>query len=162
MQKFNLDVVAQSYAEAIMEVFPINPSPGPGPVPGDIVIREIQAALNERYGTSLTIDGVYGPATKKAMLQAVQIELNNQFGAGLAVDGIWGPKTQAAMVNLKEGMRGNLVWLLQSGLYLKGYKTGIDGIFGPKTTALVKALQNDYDLAIDGIAGKNTQKVIYA
>lgn len=48
-------------------------------------VKKMQTALN-RAGSSLTIDGKYGPKT----MQAVK---NFQEDNGLAIDGICGPKT---------------------------------------------------------------------
>ena len=58
------------------------------------IIRQIQETLNARYGTQLTVDGRYGPATKKALIIGLQTELNQQYQRGLAVDGSLGPASQ--------------------------------------------------------------------
>lgn len=57
-------------------------------------VKKVQLALN-RAGSSLTIDGVYGPKT----VQAVK---NFQEDNGLSRDGICGPKT---MVKLEPYMQ---------------------------------------------------------
>src|SRR5690625_640128 len=117
----------------------------------------IQKTLNSRYGLNIAVDNLPGPETRKAIVKGVQTELNRQFGKGLAVDGIVGPKTRAAFVNVREGSRGNLTWLLQVALLFNGFDPGmIDGINGPKTQAAVKAFQRAKGLTVDGVAGKQT------
>ncbi|WEA46795.1 N-acetylmuramoyl-L-alanine amidase [Priestia aryabhattai] len=124
---------------------------------GDSGMKSIQVTLNTRYATGLAVDGVYGPATKKALVKGLQTELNKQYGAKLAVDGIFGRGTVAAVVNVSQGARGNITWILQAALYALGYDTkGVDGVFGSGTTKAVKAFQKNCGLSADGIAGKNT------
>lgn len=59
--------------------------------------------------------------------------------------------------NLKKGSTGSDVRELQTKLNSIGYDCGkVDGIFGTKTLAAVKRFQQKYNLAVDGIVGKNT------
>ena len=53
--------------------------------------------------------------------------------------------------------------ILQKTLLAKGYTQVrvADGVFGQWTYDAVRAFQKDHGLAVDGIAGKNTQKVLY-
>lgn len=118
---------------------------------------DIQSTLNKRYGLNIAVDNIPGPETRRAIVKGVQTELNEQFGKGLAVDGIVGPKTRAAFVNVYEGSRGNLTWLLQAALLFNGFDPGkIDGINGPKTQAALRSFQDAKGLTVDGIAGRNT------
>ena len=52
---------------------------------------------------------------------------------------------------------------LQQALLDAGYKQVrvADGIYGQWTYDAVKAYQKDHGLAVDGIAGKNTQNSLY-
>lgn len=153
------DAIAASLAKSVgVNCNPSGGNPGTGSTPstGDATIRNIQQFLNAHYGAGLNVDGIWGPASKKALIRAYQIELNMVYGAGLATDGIWGPKTQAAARNVRQGDRGNLVWILQAALYVKGYRTTPDGIFGNNTATQLKAFQSANGLTADGIAGKNT------
>ena len=62
------------------------------------------------------------------------------------------------------GCRGDAVKRLQNALIDAGYKSIVrtaDGIFGQWTYDAVRAYQKDYGLAVDGIAGKNTQNSLY-
>jgi len=118
-------------------------------------IRNIQRTLNNNYGTGLVVDGLWGPASRRALIRGLQVELN-KYGAGLIVDGLWGPRTKSAVRNLRRGDRGNLVYLLQVALYIKGYRTALDGIFGEDTERVVKEFQRSRGLSVDGIAGPAT------
>ncbi len=118
---------------------------------------QFQSWLNAGYSAGLTVDGLWGPKTRKAAIKALQSELNGQFGKGLAVDGIWGSKTKAACVNVKQGARGNLTRIIQGVLYCRGCDPkGFDGIFGSGCAAAVKSFQRANGLSADGIVGKDT------
>jgi N-acetylmuramoyl-L-alanine amidase len=137
---------------------PTPPTTQPPPPPGDYVenVRRIQTFLNTNYNAGLTVDGNFGPVSKRALIRAYQIELNRMFNAGLATDGIWGPRTRAATRTLRIGDRNNLVWLMQAALYTNGFSTIPDGSFGPITDGQVRAFQRARGLGIDGLAGPNT------
>lgn len=60
---------------------------------------------------------------------------------------------------LKKGSKGNFVRIVQEKLIQKGYvlpKFGVDGDFGSETEQVVKQLQRDVHIEVDGIVGKNT------
>ena len=136
---------------------PTPPLPPTPPTEIDATIRSIQQTLNTRYGAGLTADGIWGPVSNRALIRAYQQQLNTDFNAGLVTDGIWGPRTRAATRNLRQGDRGNLVWIMQAALYVNGFPpVSIDGIFGPNTDNAVRSFQRANNLAADGIAGPNT------
>lgn len=67
--------------------------------------------------------------------------------------------------NLRYGWQGEEVKDLQNALISAGYdvgSTGADGVFGNNTLAAVKQYQKDNGLTVDGIAGKNTQGLLYS
>lgn len=110
-----------------------------------------------------TVDGIYGPDTKKKLIMKLQEELNRQFGMNLVVDGIYGVGTHNAIVVLSYGCRGNLTKVLQGLLICKGYDTnGFDGIYGVGTNSAVKSYQQAHSLTADGIAGGNTFRSLCA
>ena len=118
-------------------------------------VKEVQAWLNNNYSSGLTLDGLYGSLTKKALTKALQKEL------GVVADGIYGPKTNAAVKNLRNGSDGALVKVLQGFLVCNGQKSAyIDGDFGTGTETALKAVQKAYKLTVDGVAGKNTFKTL--
>lgn len=61
---------------------------------------------------------------------------------------------------LKKGCKGEYVKKLQQRLCSLGYTVVCDGIFGDKTLAAVRALQRVNGLAVDGIVGKKTWKIL--
>ncbi|MCL2084601.1 MAG: N-acetylmuramoyl-L-alanine amidase [Oscillospiraceae bacterium] len=158
MARFDVGAISKAIADAVTEVFPISAPP----VGGDPIVRQIQATLNQRYNAGLTITGIVGPLTRRAMVRGLQTELNRQFGRNLAVDGIFGPLTRAATVNVRRGARGNITYLIQAALYGRGYTRVIpDGVFGPITEQAVRAFQIDHRLALTGVAGPNTQFALF-
>jgi N-acetylmuramoyl-L-alanine amidase len=156
----NFMAYANAIAQGIMTSLGVSCNQGGGTIPptsgGDTTIRYIQETLNDVYGAGLNVDGITGPATRRALVRALQMQLNNDYGAGLSTDGIFGPATKAAVRTLRQGSRGNLVWILQAALYAKGYKTTPDGIYGPNTAQAVKNFQSANGLSADGLAGPNT------
>lgn len=74
-----------------------------------------------------------------------------------------GKAAETAAANLCLGSTGADVTKLQQALNALGYDCGdADGIFGAATEAAVRAFQRDHDLAVDGIADKDTQTALYA
>lgn len=60
-----------------------------------VFVEYLQLALS-RFGYPVTIDGVFGPATRRAVLEF-------QTGAGLRADGIVGPRTWEALLPFLRG-----------------------------------------------------------
>lgn len=68
------------------------------------------------------------------------------------------------MANLKRGSSGDEVKQLQQALINAGYNvgsTGADGSYGPATRDAVTQYQKDHGLAVDGMAGPETQGSLY-
>ena len=126
------------------------------------------------YLTS-SVDGYFGTKTYRAVC-------NFQSRNGLSVTGIADPATQQVLYSagakaasgstsssatgyrlLYWGCRGDAVKRLQSALLAAGYSQVkvADGIYGQWTYDGVRAFQKDRGLAVDGIAGKNTQNALY-
>ena len=60
---------------------------------------------------------------------------------------------------MQRGSRGNDVRYLQQTLSNMGYdigETGVDGIYGSQTARAVADFQNDYNLQVDGVVGRQT------
>ena len=70
----------------------------------------------------------------------------------------------ANVTNLRNGSTGSEVKKLQQALIDAGYdvgKSGADGVLGNNTEAAIRKYQKDNGLTVDGIAGKNTQGLLY-
>ncbi len=122
----------------------------------DNIIKVIQRTLNERYGYNLAVDGSPGPDTRKHMIMALQTEFNKQYGTNLDIDGSFGPKTKRACPDICQGCKGNITWLIQAMLIIKGYNLQLDSSYGPDTKSKIKAFQRANGLKVDGICGRNT------
>ena len=129
---------------------------------GDVV-RRAQRGVRRTPDLGLVVDGIFGPATEKAIKQL-------QKAAGLAVDGIVGPATWQAlpdggpMPTLSEGSTGAVVrhlqTVLKNGSSVWGTGPGaVDGDFGPKTRDSVEAFQKWGGVGVDGIVGEQTWDV---
>ena len=138
--------------------------PGPGPTPpepptpsGDQQIADIQQWLRDAYGLDVNVDGYYGPQTKMYLTMAYQMELNANYGANLAVDGIFGSATKSATPILSVGDEGDLVGIVQSILYCRGYNPmGVDNIYGSGTRNAIRTFQANRGLSVDGVYGPET------
>lgn len=119
-------------------------------------VAEVQKILNERYGLNIGVDNIYGNETKRALVKGLQTELNKQYGRRLSVDGIFGNNTYKACINVREGAKGNITWLIQAMLVCHSFDISVDGIFGNATKNAIKELQKRNGLSVDGICGKNT------
>ncbi len=167
LAKLNVNDAGNAVANAVARVYPIGGSGDSGTNGDDAgydnaVIRQIQINLNARYSTGLTTDGIAGPKTRTALVKAIQSELNRQFGYNLVTDGVFGSATRAAAVNVHQGARGSMTYLIQAALYLHGYTNVVpDGVFGSKTKDAVLAFQRSQGLSADGVAGANTQYALF-
>lgn len=128
------------------------------------IIADIQSKLNSKYGYNIAIDNIYGVDTHKHMVMALQTEFNKQLGSKLVIDGIFGSATKRACPVLKNGMSGNITWLVQSMLLIKGYSVGNssnDSIYGSGTISGVKSFQSKNGLVVDGLCGFNTFEKLF-
>ena len=148
------------------------------------IVRVAQNMLRKLSGyypsiPRISADGIFGAATERAV-RAFQ-----RF-FGLTPDGIVGPvtwqyltdaflgaaDTEGFRVNypgtaLRNGSRGNSVWLMQSYLAEIAPRLGIpapgaDGIFGTGTERAVREFQRAEGLGADGVIGRNTWDRIVA
>ncbi|MGH2839819.1 MAG: peptidoglycan-binding domain-containing protein [Solirubrobacteraceae bacterium] len=126
-------------------------------------VKDLQAALNTLGYDAGAVDGVFGAKTEKAVKEF-------QADRAIAADGIVGEVTwinvdeadQSEPV-LKRGSKGLPVRRLQRRLTAVGFDTGgIDGVFGAKTEKAVTQLQQQAELAVDGIVGPNTWAIVNA
>ncbi|WP_159552294.1 N-acetylmuramoyl-L-alanine amidase [Citricoccus sp. K5] len=120
-------------------------------------VRRVQVTLKVIGHDPGAADGVFGPATEKA-LRAYQSSL------GTGVDGIAGPRTWGALAThhaagstVSSGDSGTEVEYLQRGLKASsGVDLATDGHFGEQTEAAVSAYQKARGLTVDGVGGAET------
>jgi len=124
---------------------------------GNAYVREAQEFLNSRgyptkaKFTALTVDGFTGPKSLTAALRVAQ------YYGGVTIDGVWGPNTKKAMRMLSKADHTTWwTHLLQTALVLKGINVDVDGVFGNGTEDAVERFQASKGLTADGIAGPNT------
>ncbi|MGB6015965.1 MAG: peptidoglycan-binding protein, partial [Nodosilinea sp.] len=155
------------------------PSPAPGPLlrltnpftTGDPV-RTLQQAL-ARTGIAIAADGVFGPASDRAVRQF-------QASRGLVADGIVGPQTWAFLQNQSAPTppapttpavirvlrlanpltRGDDVRSVQQALTRAGFSLVADGVFGPASDRAVRQFQASRGLTADGIVGSQTRRAL--
>ena len=124
-------------------------------------VKILQYLLNY-YGANLSVDGVFGGGTNRAVQNFQRV--NN-----LTVDGVVGRNTWNKLLNLnpsaevlRRGRENSAVVFLQRLLLSYLYPiTNIDGDFGPETERAVRAFQSENGLSIDGIVGRNTWRALF-
>jgi hypothetical protein len=138
---------------------------GPAQAVTNPQIPGLQVALREKGFYRGSIDGVAGPMTAHAVRAF-------QRRAGITVDGIAGPQTRRALGRLGRplwgkrkvlatGMVGWDVSVLEFFLARRGLRPGaVDGRFNRRTAAAVRRLQRRKNLAVDGVAGPQTLRVL--
>ena len=127
----------------------------------DNVIARGQRYLNEFTDSSIDVDGIFGPETRKAMIKALQKSCNKDYNSNIKMDGYWGPNTSEALGNhyVRRGETQYLVSFVEIALMCRGYDpSGLEypGIFGDGLHRAVSSFQRSRGLTIDGIAGRNT------
>ena len=124
-------------------------------------VKILQYLLNY-YGANLSVDGVFGVGTQRAV---IDFQRNNK----LTADGIVGRNTWNKLLNLnpssevlKRGSESSAVMFLQRLLLSYLYPiTNLDGDFGPETERAVRAFQSENGLSVDGIVGQNTWRALF-
>jgi peptidoglycan hydrolase-like protein with peptidoglycan-binding domain len=123
-------------------------------------VAALQVALRAHGLYAGTIDGIPGPATRRAVRKL-------QRHARIAVDGVPGPQTRRALGRfarhhlgsrtLRAGTKGWDVAALQFELALHGFPCGsFDGIFGLHVEAAVRRFQRWAHVRGDGLVGQAT------
>lgn len=120
-------------------------------------VREVQQWLNRTSGAGLSVDGIYGPQTRKAIVRVLQRAI------GTSADGIVGWRTRRALPTLSVGTGGDAVRAAQALLVCKGHTSAyVDGDFGADTKSAVRFFQASRGLSQDGVIGKRTWAALLA
>ncbi|GIH16778.1 GH25 family lysozyme [Rugosimonospora africana] len=136
--------------------------PPPPPGTGWPIVRQGQKGrqvttlqyLLDANGASLTVDGKFGPGTRRAAASF-------QSAHGLTAHGIVGANTwQWLIVTVRQGSTGLAVKALQAELNARGASLTVNGQFDADTGAAVLSFQADQGLEADGIVGRNTWRAL--
>ena len=112
-------------------------------------VRSVQYLLNA-HGSSLTVDGDFGPLTSAAVRSF-------QSKHGLGADGIVGNQTWPVLIiQVSTGSTGDAVSAVQSQIHSRSGWLTIDGIYGAETESAVRFFQQDPGIGVDGIVGPIT------
>jgi hypothetical protein len=133
-------------------------------VASDANVAALQVALRAVHVYGGAIDGLAGPATRRAVFRF-------QRRMRLRVDGVAGPRTRRALGRrgkprlgsrvMRTGNRGWDVAALQFLLARRGFSPGtIDGGFGRRTLAALRRFQRAAALAADAVAGPATIRAL--
>lgn len=181
----NIDKIARKIAKGITGVepsasaststsVPITPTPSSTPSLKTTATKKgVQTYLNTYYGdeikavlgAKLTVDGIFGEKSKKAVAIALQTELN-KLGASLKVDGLFGSGSSSAFIkyvgSLKKGSKGIFVTLWQCLLVGLGYNpNGIDGDAGNGFVKATNLCLKAYGLSGDSVVnGADINKIL--
>lgn len=110
-------------------------------------VAEVQQWLNDTYGkyepsgrfNTVEVNGKTGWPTIYALRRALQIELGIE-----ETSDTFGPTTYSKCPSVNQGSEGNVVYIIQGGLWCKGYSPGgFTGYYGNGTYDAVKQLKAD-------------------
>lgn len=139
---------------------------------GAASVKALQA-FQRKHG--LTADGVAGPSTYAILFSYDALAVDQlPTAAPTAVPTATAtaaptatptpaPITPDTVVTIREGSTGAEVLRLQQRLTQLGYYTAaMDGVCGAKDVAAIRAFQKKNGLRVDGVAGYDTQSLLYA
>jgi peptidoglycan hydrolase-like protein with peptidoglycan-binding domain len=125
-------------------------------------IRTLQFLLRA-HGHTLTVDGIFGPATEAAVKAF-------QTSKGMTADGIMNAKSWSTLIiQVKKGSASDAVRAVQEEFQFRAGEPGqglkVDGVFGPQTDSTVRGFQHALSLdipsvVVDGIVGPVTWQAL--
>lgn len=118
--------------------------------------RDVQQYIVDTYKISIVVDGIWGPASKKAMAKCVQTAINKYHGGHLVIDGIFGYASKKSMPIIRKNASGELVRLIQMCLLVAGFTVDVTGKVDTATLSVIKKYQTKKGLVVDGEVGPNT------
>lgn len=126
--------------------------------------NSIKNWMNSTYQSGIEVDKLNMSQLKKAFVAALQTELNTQYGTKLRVDGKLSTATtkQLPSIAFQSGEQNQLIQVIQSALFYKGYYSGNPtGIWDDKTAKAVKAFQNGENVSGNGKLNAQTMRLIF-
>ncbi|MBE5781694.1 MAG: hypothetical protein E7329_00095 [Clostridiales bacterium] len=122
-----------------------------------------KAVKNFQKDYNLTVDGVAGEKTLRLLGALAQAAAPTATPSGAVLAPTPTPLTENNVIVMQNGTRGQAVKRLQERLVELGYYSVIaDAIYDSDDIAAVKAFQRKNGLKIDGIAGLETQLLLYS
>ncbi len=120
--------------------------------------KTIEGIKKLQESNNLTVDGIAGQDTYKVINKLLNNGTEEVITPPIEVV----PKNYLEYkITIKNGSRGEEVKELQKVLNSLGYNVGAeDGIAGNNTIIGIRRFQIDYNLTVDGIAGKNTYNML--
>lgn len=125
-----------------------------------MTVKEIQQFMVDTYKVGIVVDGVWGPASKKAMAKCVQTVINRFYGGHLIVDGIFGYASKKSMPIIRDGASGELVKLIQMCLIVAGFAIEVTGKMDKVTLETVELFQKKKSLLADREIGPDTMAAL--
>ena len=136
-----------------------------GTVDGDYGDGTVKAVKAFQSRNGLTADGVAGTATlnklhSSSAKSAVSVSSNATSRPAMRT---YVASTLSSYRYLQQGSRGSDVKKLQQRLKDLGYFSGsVSGDFGADTEVALRAFQERNGLWVDGVAGEDTQRMLYS
>jgi len=138
-------------------------------------VKSVQTRLIVLGYLSGTADGQYGSGTAAAMKAFQQMNGLTASGEGnlstyarlysddaLNAKGVQQGESVPAYTNLRSGATGPMVIRLQQALVKLSYRLTVTGTYDDATYEAVRSFQAINNLTVDGVAGKNTQSLLYS
>lgn len=127
----------------------------------DAMVLATQKWLNKTYGNDsgfnkVTEDGITGWGTIYGLRRALQIEEKIT-----AKSNSFGPETYKRCPDINEGDTGNLVYIVQGGLWCKGFSAGgFNGIYTAATATAVKQFKEATGIGGNGNMNRDFMKAL--
>lgn len=129
-----------------------------GPVTGEYDTASMNAVKAFQKKAGLTADGICGAETQKALFSSSADPIPTVLPVQTP-----SPTFQAPGSKVKRGVSGSDARLVQERLRQLGYYTGeVDGKFGSASESALKAFQRKNNLKDDGVAGSETNAVLFS
>ena len=138
-------------------------------------VKSVQQRLKALGYLIGTVDGVYGTSATAAMKAFQQMNSLTATGDGnlatyarlysddaITATGVKEGESASSYINLRSGATGTLVIRLQQALASYDYDVSVTGTYDDATVQAVRSFQVINGLSVDGVAGKNTQSLLYS